>query len=174
MVGGWGGWVKVTLVSVCVHFWDLDTWHMDTKWTQSLTTKNKVLEEGMTIASNYLTFPFLLKYIFTVCLLQTRTKGSTSYFQSLARNLFFFLKSFLYSNLFPTFIQTQWCCRYLMIKIFLMLRSLARCCGQKPMHRLCGDLMLAADEMSSRRSLGDILTDIVIVQFGSPDQKHPV
>ena len=46
--------------------------------------------------------------------------------------------------------------------------------------RLCGDLMLAADEknvseMSSRqRSHGGILTDIVIVQFGSSDHKHPV
>ena len=36
--GGWqGGW-KVTLVSVCVHFWTFR--HMDTKWTQSLTKKH--------------------------------------------------------------------------------------------------------------------------------------
>ena len=28
-----GGWWKVSLLSVCVHFW-----HTDTKWTQSLTT----------------------------------------------------------------------------------------------------------------------------------------
>ena len=38
----------VTLVSVCVHFWALDTWHMDTKWTQSLTNIKCWKQNGFT------------------------------------------------------------------------------------------------------------------------------